>query len=246
MSVLFQGVYADAGDSFFVLNNNDTAFLSSINVYNGTINTSQINLDAIRMDCAVINGNPTLLLNNQPVAGISSLTSSVTSWASYPALNTITYSGLGGTADLANVNALTNLSSLTGTLGALTVSSINGNQFPATAGQAVLATSDVITNGIHLTKNFTGLPNGYYMVTVLIQTGGADPLSCATIISYQAGITTGGSLHCPVMTPNGSAPSFSNCVSIQSDVASNPIIDIYIFTNTQVGATVQSYVTRIT
>lgn len=234
MSVLPNQTFINSLSEFYVNDVNNVQFLSSINIPNGTLNTSQIDLDSVRMDVAVINGFPTLLLNNQPVAGVSSLTSSVTSWASYPALQTITYAGAGGTANLATVNALTALSTQALTAGTVTsVGLLNGVTFPnpgtAIAGMAQ-SISPINGTGLIGAFNFTGQAVGLYLVTVVIQTGGTDPLTCSAVIRFSGGIATGGSFHCPSIG-NNSAPGFANCVSIQSDNATDAFIQVYVFSN---------------
>ena len=249
MSVLPNQTFMNVLSEFYVNDVNNIQFLSSINIPNGTLNTSQIDLDSIRMDCAIINGNPTLLLNNQPVAGVSSLTSSVTSWASYPALQTITYAGAGGTANLNNVNALTALSSQAVIGGTVTsVGALNGVTFP-NPGTAIagMAQTLVITGaGLLGAWNFTGQANGLYLVTVLIQSGGADPMTCSAVIRFSGGAATGGSFHCPSIS--SALPSFANCVSIQSDTVSDAFIQLYIYSNNGsiVGGSAQLAAYRIT
>jgi hypothetical protein len=232
MSVLPNQTFINQFNEFYVNDVNNITFLSSINIPNGTLNTSQIDLDSVRMDVAVINGFPTLLLNNQPVAGVSSLTSSVTSWASYPALQTITYAGAGGTANLNNVNALTALSSQAVIGGTVTsVGLLNGVVFPNT-GTAIAGMAQTINpigaGGLIGAFNFTGQAAGLYLVTVVIQTGGADPMTCSAVIRFSGGAATGGSFHCPSIS---GSPGFANCVSIQSDVASDANIQVYVFSN---------------
>ena len=249
MSVLPNQTFMNVLSEFYVNDVNNIQFLSSINIPNGTLNTSQIDLDSVRMDVAVINGFPTLLLNNQPVAGVSSLTSSVTSWASYPALQTITYAGSGGTANLNNVNALTALSSQAVIGGTVTsVGALNGVTFP-NPGTAIaaMAQSLVITGtGLLGAWNFTGQANGLYLVTVLIQSGGADPMTCSAVIRFSGGAATGGSFHCPSIS--SALPSFANCVSIQSDTVSDAFIQLYIYSNNGsiIGGSAQLAAYRIT
>ena len=121
MSVLPRDANITPYDS--LLNNiNNLSFLSSINVFNGTINTSQIDLDSVRMDAAIINSVPTLLLNGVPAVATSSFTSSIALWSAFPALTPITYAtgvGTGGAINMANVNAAVNVSSGTATFGTL-------------------------------------------------------------------------------------------------------------------------------
>jgi hypothetical protein len=250
MSVLPNQTFINEVAEFYVNDVNNISFLSSINIPNGTLNTSQIDLDSVRMDCAVVNGYPTLLLNGQAVAGVSSLTSSVTSWANYPALQTITYAGSGGTANLNTVNALTGLSSASLYAGTVTsVGNLNGVTFP-NPGTAIsgMAQSFVITGtGLLGAWNFTGQAPGLYLVTVLIQSASTDPLTCSAVIRYSGGSAVGGSFHCPSIS-SSSAPSFANCVSIQSDVVSDAYIQLYVFSNIAavIGGSAQIATYRIT
>lgn len=246
MSVLANQTNSTETNSFFIRNSDDVSFLSSISVFGGSIHTSEIQLDQIQMDCAVINGYPTLLLNGDPVAGVSSLTSSVTSWASYPALQTITSAGpFGGAANLVNVNASSNVSSATITSGTLTnsgqvntntlstasmtVSTINGQPFPLSTTPVIAFAGATIINGASYNIDFTGQPQGFYLVTVSIQTGtGLDPMSCSAVITYINGNTTGGCFHCP--NTNAGPPSFANCVSIQ-DAILGSLVTVFVYSN---------------
>jgi hypothetical protein len=253
------------GNPYFIVDDNSVDIRSTINVYNGTINTSQINLDAIQMDCAYIGpaSTPTLLLNGAPVAATSSFTSSVVTWASYPALNTITYAGAGGVANLASVNALTTVSTATvqaGTINAttavnagslstptLTVSTINGAQFPSPQTAVLNVTGSVIVSGINTTNvDFTSLSAGFYLIVCLISTGGTDPFSCSATVRYSGGVTVGGCFHCPFLS--GAAPTLNNCVSIQDNNAGGSIISVVVNTNSVVaiGAVPQISVYRLT
>lgn len=249
MSVLPNQTFMNTLSEYYVNDINNVQFISSINIPNGTINTSQIDLDSVRMDVEVINGFPTLLLNGAPVAGVSSLTSSVTSWASYPALQTITYAGAGGTANLATVNALTALSTAALTAGTVTsVGLLNGVTFPNPAvAIAGMAQSLTITGtGLLGAWNFTGQATGLYLVTVLIQSAGADPMTCSAVIRFSGGAAFGGSFHCPSI--GGAAPSFANCVSIQSDTISDALVQLYVYTNQPliIGGSAQLAAYRIT
>ena len=239
MSVLQNQTYATVGDPLFVPNVGNINFLSSINVANGSINTSQINLDDIQMDCATINGFPTLLLNGNPVAGVSSLTSSITAWANYPALAPITYAAGGGTANLNNVNALTSVSTssvIANTLSTATatVSSINGVQFPSPLAYTLNVTGAALGNGRNTTIiDFATALSGYYMLDVYVSGSGLDPFTCSAIIRVFGGSVTGGGFHCPSL--NGNPPSFSNCVSIQDNGSGSTQITVIIYTNDPLG-----------
>jgi hypothetical protein len=94
--------------------------------------------------------------------------------------------------------------------------------------------------------NFTGQANGLYLVTVLIQSGGADPMTCSAVIRFSGGAATGGSFHCPSIS--SALPSFANCVSIQSDTVSDAFIQLYIYSNNGsiIGGSAQLAAYRIT
>ena len=248
MSVYFNQTNYDPNDAFAVLNTNNINFISSINVANGSINTSEIQLDQIRMDCEIINGNPTLLLNGQPVAGVSSLTSSVTTWSSYPALTTVSYASAGGVVNMANVNALNQLSSATVQSGNVQTSTLNGVVVP-NPGTAItsLASSTVISNGVIISTDFGAQPNGLYAIAVVIQTGGTDPFTCSCIVQKSGTGVIGGSTHLPSFAPYGAAPSLANAVIFQSASVTSTLIDCIIFSNnaTVLGSTAQIGVCRI-
>lgn len=257
MSVYQNQTNSTPGNSYFVSNTNSVDFLSSINVYNGSINVSEINLDAIRMDCAILNSTPTLLLNGVPVASTSSFTSSISAWASFPALAPITYAVGGGTANLNNINALTSLSSASVIGGAMnantlstasaTVSSINGAVFPSPQTSVLNVTGSVLASGINTTNVDLGtLAAGFYLVVCLISTGGTDPFTCSTVVRLSGGIVTGGCFHAPFLS--GVVPSFNNCVSIQDNNAGGSVITVIVNTNSVVaiGAIPQISVYRLT
>jgi hypothetical protein len=268
MSVLANQTNADYGDAYFVRDNKNITFISSINVYNGTINTSQINLDNVQMDAANLNGNPTLLLNGIPIASVSSFASSITQWASYPALAPITYTtsaGTGGAINMANVNALSNVSSQSAffgsisTVGSLTATGsvlLGGYQFPMNAtgnSMSALASSTFnITNGQIITTDFSGQPNGLYYLQAILQTASADPATCGFVLVKTGTGVSGGGTHVPSFLPTyGSAPSLANCVVCQSSSVTSNTIDIIVFgsgttPNGLLSSTVQIAVWRIT
>jgi len=271
MSVLANQTNSDVGDSFFVRDQANISFISSINVANGTINTSQINLDNVQMDCANLNGNPTLLLNGVPIASVSSFASSITQWASYPALAPITYAtsaGTGGAISMANVNALSNVSTATLTAG---TGLFNGSL--STIGQATVgqypyplrmgawnkitlpnppSTVLNITNGQIVSVDMTGQPAGLYVIIVNIQSGGVDPWSCQFIVSTgtAAGVVCCGT-HFPSWNPYGTQPTgFNNMITAQSASLGGSTADIIFFStavapNGILGSTAQIELYRI-
>lgn len=265
MSVYQNQTSATPGNSFFVANDNQVDFISSISVYNGAILTSQINLDSIQMDCAYLGptSTATLLLNGIPAASVSSFTSSITTWSSYPALTPITYAAGGGTANLNNVNALTTISTATvqantvnsvaavnaGTMStsSLSVSTINGAQFPSVVFPALLnITSAPITNGIIIPVDLSSLPAGFYMLDVLVSAGGTDPFTCSAILRNYGSQVFGGCFHCPVI--QGNPPSFANCVSMQDNGTGSNTVSVIIYANNAfaLGQVAQISVYRLT
>jgi hypothetical protein len=232
-------------DEFFVNDTANISFISSINVFNGSLNTGHIQLDQVGMDCAILNSSPTLLLNGIPVASVSSFASSITQWASYPALAPISYAtgvGSGGAINMANVNALSNVSSASGTFGLLStigLGSIGGSTFPNAPQYSQVTSMSAsligITNGSSIRLNFTGQANGFYLISCSIQSAAADPFSCTFTIYFTGGLAQGGGTHMPTYgSPYGSiAPNPQNVVVCQSETISDPHIDIFFFSNGQ-------------
>jgi len=265
MSVLPSLVNLTYGDRVDIINSANVNFISSINVPNGTINTSQINLDSVQMDCAILNSTPTLLLNGVPVASVSSFTSSITTWSSYPALNTITYNsgaGSGGTVNMANINALSNISSASITAGSISSiggATVSGYPYPLTLGawnKIALpnppSTVLNIQNGQVVQVDMNGQPAGLYVIIVNIQSGGVDPWSCQFIVSTgtPAGVVCCGT-HFPSWNPYGTQPTgFNNMITAQSASLGGTTADIIFFStgvapNGIIGSTAQIELYRI-
>jgi hypothetical protein len=240
MSVLGNQTAFSPDKYFFIVDDGQVSISS--------ITTTNIVLDAIQMDCGYIGpaSTPTLLLNGIPVAATSTFTSSIVSWSQYPAIAPITYTGGGGVANFTNVNAATNISTLTANTQALTVSSINGLVFPSATLPVVSTSGAAITNGAVYTVNLTGQPSGFYLLLVSIQSGtGLDPMSCSCMFLLSGGNLTGGSFHMPSI--NAGVPSTANCVSIQ-DTTAGSTCSVVIYSNdntTGLGITPQFSVYRI-
>lgn len=228
-----QSVYIPYGAS------NATFSLANIS----SLTTTNIVLDTVTLDCSPANGGQ-LLINNVAVATVNQNVSSISNWASFPALSTITYSGGGGTANLSQVNALTSMSTPQ-----LFASTLNGFAFPVSVFPPVIsfAGASPIINGGSYNVDFTGQPPGIYMLDVSIQTGtGTDPMSCSAMIRYYGGNTSGGSLHAPFTSAG--APSFNNCVSIQDTILGS-LVSVFIYSTSNtiaLGITPQFSVYRLT
>jgi hypothetical protein len=245
MSVLANQTNATPVNSFFLRDTANVNFLSSLTVLNGTINTSQINLDSVQMDCAILNSTATLLLNGVPVGATSNFASSITQWASYPALAPITYNtgaGTGGAISMANVNALSNVSSATGTFGSLStigLGSIAGSVFPSAPQYSIINSMSAslvgITNGSSIRLNFTGQANGFYLISCALTSAGQDPFSCTFTAFFTGGNAQGGGTHMPTYgNPYGTiVPNPQNVVVCQSETISDPYMDVLFFSNGQ-------------
>jgi hypothetical protein len=270
MSVLPSLVNLTYGDRVDIINSGNVNFLSSINVPNGTINTSQINLDDVQMDCAVLGGVPSLLLNGVPVASVSSFTSSITQWSAYPALSTISYNagaGTGGIINMAFVNSLSNVStaSLTagtgifnGSLSTIGGATISGFPYPMSMGawnKIALpnppSTVLDLQNGQVVPVDFSGQANGLYVIIVDIQSGGVDPWTCQFFVTKgtSATVVTSGT-HFPSFNPYGSPISLANCITAQCQSVGSATADIIFFSNATppnglIGSTAQLSVYRI-
>jgi len=245
MSVLPSQTFMNTLSEFYVKDIANLSFISSINVFNGSMNTGHIQLDSVGMDCAILNSTPTLLLNGVPIGSTSNFASSITQWASYPALAPISYAtgaGSGGAINMANVNALSNVSSASGTFGLLStigLGSIGGSTFPNAPQYSQVASMSQsligITNGSSIRLNFTGQANGFYLISCSIQSAAADPFSCTFTVYFTGGNAQGGGTHMPTYgSPYGSiAPNPQNVVVCQSETITDPHMDVLFFSNGQ-------------
>lgn len=243
MSVLGNQTSATPYDYFFEQSD------GQVNILNiSSLITNNIQLDDIQMDCGYIGptSTPTLLLNGVPVASTSSFTSSIVSWSQYPALAPITYTGGGGVANFTNVNAATNISTLSANAQSLTVSSITGTTGDFTNGNftnvstATLQTSTIngraypltvspvisfsgaspISNGASYTVDMSGQAQGFYLLVVSIQSGtGLDPFTCSCVVTFINSNVAGGSFHMPSV--GGALPTLAQSVSIQDNLFSS-------------------------
>jgi hypothetical protein len=107
--------------------------------YISTLSTTHITLDGNGLDTTGSGGAATLLLNGVGIATNSGLASTIGNWALYPALSTISYAtggGSGGSIIMSN-GIFSNVSTTTGSVNALSISTLNG-QTVAQLGQTVL------------------------------------------------------------------------------------------------------------
>jgi len=232
------------------------SFESTINIFNGTINTSQINLDAIQMDCGYVGptSTATLFLNGNPVASTSSFTSSITAWSQYNAIAPVTYGAGGGVLNFTNVNALSNVSSATINSGTsiantytgstLTVSTINGAPYPTPTTPALLGATTTAINGLNtITMDMSSLPTGFYLVFVSMPSGTSSEVMDATcMIRLSGGNSSGGSYHQPVIS---GVSNTNNYISIQQPTTAGAVTVINLYTNLFGGSSIQTGCYRI-
>ena len=112
MSLVPNVSYVIPGDPSFIPYGANDAYMNYLN--STQISTGNILLDGVSLDGSFANGGQ-LLINGVAVATVNQNVSSITNWASYPALSTISYGAGGGALNMSNI-----------TTSNLTVSSING------------------------------------------------------------------------------------------------------------------------
>lgn len=256
MSALANQTNISDNSYMFIRDTLDVTFQSTINIFNGTINTSQINLDAIQMDCGYVGptSTATLFLNGNPVASTSSFTSSITSWSQYNAISPVTYGAGGGVLNFTNVNALSNVSSATmnsGTMvsntytgSTLTISTINGAPYPTPTVPALLGATTTALNGLtSITMDMSTLPTGFYLLFCLMASGTPSEVMDATcMIRLSGGSTNGGSYFQPVI---GGVSNNLNYISFQQPNTPGAQVTINVNTNLFAGNSIQTGCYRI-
>ena len=192
MSLLPTQTNYDPTETYFLL-----AGAASLNpIANiSSIATDQITLDGQTLD-ATSAGGGTLLINGIAVASISSATSSIANWATFPALSTIVASGGGGSVEM-NIGSFSTLAGK-----ALSVSSINGANALSSVGvsRAISTAHSVQDNGSATTQtlpfvNDNAVPlvaGQWYLVSAIITTTVNVALANAgDVWYYQCGLTGG-------------------------------------------------------
>ena len=128
--------------------------LVSKNATLSTITTNQITLDGNTLDTTGTGGTASLLLNGLAIASVSTISSSVANWSLYQANSTITYAtggGSGGSIVMSN-GIYSNVSTVTGQVNQLTVSTLNG-QTVAGLGQSVLYRNNTQISTVQFNQN---------------------------------------------------------------------------------------------
>jgi hypothetical protein len=164
-----------------------------------TINTTQITLDGNTLDTTGSGAGATLLLNGVAIASGSALTSTIGNWSFFNALSTINYDSNGGTVNMINGIFSGQVSTNTGLVNSLTVSTING-QTPGQVGQTILYRPPTI-----LSTQTINVSNPLRLITAF-----NNPLSNGTVQGIWNGAFAGA---VSVSNSSGFAPSMGVFIS---------------------------------
>jgi hypothetical protein len=147
--------------------------------------------------------------------------SSISNWATYPALSTINYGSGGGVINTSNVNALSVLVQNLVSSASQNVSSVNG--LSAIGSYNVVNTRQVLTGTLtpapgysQATLNFAAAPTGLYMFVLTDLNGNYGWWSASCPVSLTGGLTTAGVTVFPPTNGSGAAaqPNTNNYISI--------------------------------
>lgn len=173
--------------------------LTSSNATISTITTTQITLDGNTLDTTGSGVSATLLLNGVAIASGSALTSTIGNWSYFPALSTLNYDSNGGTVNMIDGIFSGEVSTNTGLINSLTVSSING-QTVGGVGQSILYRPPTVlssqtvnvSNPIRRITAFSnplvggnvqGVWNGAFAGAVAVSNSSGNPPSMGVFIS---------------------------------------------------------------
>jgi hypothetical protein len=133
-----------------------------------SLGANQIVLDGQTLD-ATSDASGTLLINGIAIASAATLTSSITNWARFPALSTISYTTSGGSGGTVNmsIGQFSTLQNLAGSISSLTVSSINGYNANSSGGVIIDASNTYTYSTSNATPTTSptqvaGVANGLY------------------------------------------------------------------------------------
>jgi hypothetical protein len=119
-----------------------------------TISTTSITLDGNTLDTTGTGGSATLLLNGLAIATASNVSTNIANWSLYQATSSITYATGGGTGgSIVMCNGIySNVSTNTGSVNALTISTLNG-QTLGQFGQSVLYRNNALISTVQFNTN---------------------------------------------------------------------------------------------
>jgi len=215
---LVANTFVSPGEPQFIPYGATDAYVSYMNAV--TISTGNVQLDGVSLDGSTANGGQ-LLINGVAVATVNQNVSSISNWATYPALSTINYGSGGGVLNTSNINAISVLSQNLVSSAAQNVSSTNG--LSAIGTYNVVNTRQVLTGNLtpapgysQATLNFAGAPTGLYMFVLTDLNGNYGWWSASCPVSLSSGFVTAGVTVFPPTNGSGVAaqPNFNNYISI--------------------------------
>jgi hypothetical protein len=215
---LVANTFVSPGEPQFIPYGATDAYVSYMNAV--TISTGNVQLDGVSLDGSTANGGQ-LLINGVAVATVNQNVSSISNWATYPALSTINYGSGGGVLNTSNINAISVLSQNLVSSASQNVSSVNG--LSAIGSYNVVNTRQVLTGTLtpapgysQATLNFATAPTGLYMFVLTDLNGNYGWWSASCPVSLTGGLTTAGVTVFPPTNGSGAAaqPNFNNYISI--------------------------------
>jgi hypothetical protein len=215
---LVANTFVSPGDPQFIPYGATDAYVSYMNAI--TISTGNVQLDGVSLDGSTANGGQ-LLINGVAVATVNQNVSSISNWATYPALSTINYGSGGGVLNTSNINAISVLAQNLVSSASQNVSSTNG--LSAIGTYNVVNTRQVLTGTLtpapgysQATLNFAGAPTGLYMFVLTDLNGNYGWWSASCPVSLTGGLTTAGVTVFPPTNGSGAAaqPNTNNYISI--------------------------------
>ena len=240
MSIVGNVSYISPGDPAFIPYGATDGYVNYMNAV--TISTGNVQLDGVSLDGSTANGGQ-LLINGVAVATVNQNVSSITNWATYPALSTINFGSGGGvintttlngtTANMTAVNALNLISSA-----AQNVSSVNG--LAAIGSYNIVNTRQVLSGSLAPAPGYSQVSvalssagTGIYIFVLSDNNGNYGWWTASCPVTLTAGNAIGGVTVFPPTTGSGGAsqPSFNNYISITGSSTENGSLLISILHN---------------
>ena len=223
MSIVGNLSFVSPGDPQWIPYGANDGYVNYMNAV--TISTGNVQLDGVSLDGSTANGGQ-LLINGVAVATVNQNVSSITNWATYPALSTINFGSGGGvintttlngtTANMTAVNALNLISSA-----AQNVSSVNG--LAAIGSYNIVNTRQVLSGSLAPAPGYSQVSvalssagTGIYIFVLSDNNGNYGWWTASCPVTLTAGNAIGGVTVFPPTTGSGGAsqPSFNNYISI--------------------------------
>ena len=223
MSIVGNLSFVSPGDPQWIPYGANDGYVNYMNAV--TISTGNVQLDGGSLDGSTANGGQ-LLINGVAVATVNQNVSSITNWATYPALSTINFGSGGGvintttlngtTANMTAVNALNLISSA-----AQNVSSVNG--LAAIGSYNIVNTRQVLSGSLAPAPGYSQVSvalssagTGIYIFVLSDNNGNYGWWTASCPVTLTAGNAIGGVTVFPPTTGSGGAsqPSFNNYISI--------------------------------